>query len=87
MGMCVVAMITPPGLPRWSPIAGVRTTAGGTTRPANTGFGRFPSRLLNINAAWLELALTATDLLAWARTLLLEGELAKDNRLINASFS
>ncbi|MGI5508919.1 IS1380 family transposase [Streptomyces sp. CA-106131] len=41
-----------------------------------TGFGRFPSRHFHINAAWLELALTAVDLLAWTQTLLLEGELA-----------
>ncbi len=41
-----------------------------------TGFGRFPSRHFQINTAWLELALTAIDLLAWAQTLLLDGELA-----------
>lgn len=41
-----------------------------------TGFGRFPSRHFQINAAWLELALTGADLLAWTQTLLLEGELA-----------
>jgi hypothetical protein len=41
-----------------------------------TGFGRFPSRHFSINAAWLELALTGIDLLAWTQTLLLEGELA-----------
>jgi hypothetical protein len=41
-----------------------------------TGFGRFPSRMLAINAAWLELALTGIDLLAWTQTLLLDGELA-----------
>jgi hypothetical protein len=29
-----------------------------------------------INAAWLELALTGIDLLAWTRTLLLDGEQA-----------
>jgi hypothetical protein len=40
----------------------------------DTGFGRFPSRQFNINAAWLELALTGIDLLAWTRTLLLDGE-------------
>jgi Transposase DDE domain group 1 len=38
------------------------------------GFGRFPSRLFAINAAWLELALVGIDLLAWTRTLLLDGE-------------
>jgi hypothetical protein len=43
----------------------------------NTGFGRFPSRLFAINAAWLELALAGIDLLAWTKTLLLQGELAK----------
>jgi hypothetical protein len=41
-----------------------------------TGFGRFPSRHFAINQAWLELSLTAIDLLAWTRTLLLDGELA-----------
>nr|WP_323180830.1 IS1380 family transposase [Streptomyces atratus] len=41
-----------------------------------TGFDRFPSRLFQVNAAWLELSLTAIDLLAWTRTLLLDGELA-----------
>ncbi|MEV6949739.1 IS1380 family transposase [Streptomyces sp. NPDC051172] len=41
-----------------------------------TGFGCFPSRHFAINTAWLELSLTALDLLAWMRTLPLEGELA-----------
>lgn len=41
-----------------------------------SGFGRFPSRHFAINAAWLELSLTAIDLLVRARTLLLDGELA-----------
>ncbi|MFD8396277.1 transposase, partial [Streptomyces sp. NPDC059680] len=41
-----------------------------------TGFGRFPSRHFAINQVWLELSLTAVDLLAWTRTLLLDGELA-----------
>jgi hypothetical protein len=41
-----------------------------------TGFGRFPSRDFRVNAVWLELSLTAIDLLAWTRVLLLEGELA-----------
>ena len=40
----------------------------------DTGFGRFPSRQFAINAAWLELALVGIDLLAWTRTLLLDGE-------------
>ncbi|MFF3691379.1 IS1380 family transposase [Streptomyces sp. NPDC002187] len=42
----------------------------------STGFGRFPSRHFAINAAWLEPSLTAIDLLAWTRLLLLDGELA-----------
>ncbi len=41
-----------------------------------TGFGRFPSRQFAINQAWLELALTGIDLLAWTQTLLLDGALA-----------
>ncbi|MFE2024447.1 IS1380 family transposase [Streptomyces hygroscopicus] len=41
-----------------------------------TGFGRFPSRRFAINQAWLELSLTAIDLLVWARTLPLDSELA-----------
>jgi hypothetical protein len=45
-------------------------------RGKNTGFGRFPSRIFAINTAWLELTLTGIDLLAWTRTLLLDGELA-----------
>ncbi|MFR9780853.1 IS1380 family transposase [Micromonospora sp. MS34] len=40
-----------------------------------TGFGRFPSRHFAINAAWLQLALTAIDLLTWLQLLLLDGEL------------
>lgn len=43
----------------------------------DTGFGRFPSRRFAINQAWLELALTAIDLIAWAQVLLLDGDLAK----------
>jgi hypothetical protein len=42
----------------------------------DTGFGRFPSRMFAINAAWLELALTGIDLLAWTQHLLLHGDLA-----------
>jgi hypothetical protein len=41
------------------------------------GVGRFPSRQFTINAAWLELALLAADLIAWTQTILLDGELAK----------
>lgn len=42
----------------------------------NTGFGRFPSRVFAINQAWLQLALTGIDLLAWTQTMLLDGDLA-----------
>jgi hypothetical protein len=42
----------------------------------DTGFGRFPSRVFAINQAWLQLALTGIDLLAWTQHLLLHGELA-----------
>jgi Transposase DDE domain group 1 len=42
----------------------------------NRGLGRLPSRQFAINAAWVELALTAADLIAWTQTTLLEGELA-----------
>jgi Transposase DDE domain group 1 len=43
----------------------------------DTGYGRFPSRVFAINAAWLELALAATDLIAWTQTMLLDGDLAR----------
>ncbi len=42
-----------------------------------TGIGRFPSREFQINQTWLQLALTAADLIAWTQTTLLEGDLAK----------
>jgi Transposase DDE domain group 1 len=42
----------------------------------DTGLGRFPSRQFAINALWLELALTATDLISWTQTILLDGDLA-----------
>jgi Transposase DDE domain group 1 len=41
------------------------------------GLGRFPSREFAINAVWLQLALTAADLIARTQTILLTGELAK----------
>jgi hypothetical protein len=41
-----------------------------------TGLGRFPSREFAINAIWLQLALTAADLLAWTKTILLHEALA-----------
>jgi hypothetical protein len=43
----------------------------------HTGLGRFPSKLFAINSVWLELALTAADLIAWAQTILLHGQLAR----------
>jgi hypothetical protein len=43
----------------------------------DTGLGRFPSRLFALNAAWLELALTGIDLIAWTQHLLLDGDLAR----------
>jgi hypothetical protein len=43
----------------------------------HTGLGRFPSRLFAINSVWLELALTAADLIAWTQTILLHGDLAR----------
>jgi hypothetical protein len=42
----------------------------------DTGIGRFPSRQFTINTVWLELALTADDLIAWTQLLLLDGDLA-----------
>ncbi len=42
-----------------------------------TGMGRFPSREFAINEAWLQLAITAADLIAWTQTILLDGALAK----------
>jgi hypothetical protein len=41
-----------------------------------TGIGRFPSREFQINQTWLQLALTAADLIAWTQTTLLHGNLA-----------
>lgn len=38
------------------------------------GIGKFPSQHFHVNAAWLELALTAADLLAWTQTGLLADE-------------
>ena len=38
----------------------------------DAGAGRLPSRMFRLNAVWLELALTAADLLAFTQTILLE---------------
>ena len=43
----------------------------------DTGLGRFSSRQFALNAVWLELALTAADLIAWTQTALLDGDLAR----------
>ena len=43
----------------------------------DTGLANLPFRAFRANAAWLELALCAQDLLAWTQRLLLEGELAR----------
>ncbi len=43
----------------------------------DTGLRNLPFRRFAPNAAWLELALIAQDLLAWTQRLLLEGELAR----------
>lgn len=40
----------------------------------DTGFGRFPSRVFAINQAWLQLALTGIDLLAWTQPPPFRGE-------------
>jgi len=41
-----------------------------------TGLSNLPSHSFAINTAWLQLVLTAHDLLAWTRTLILDGDLA-----------
>jgi hypothetical protein len=43
----------------------------------DTGLRNLPFRTFAANAAWLELALIAQDLLAWTQRLLLDGELAR----------
>jgi hypothetical protein len=75
----------------WPPTPHPATGRSNTSKPAtaptpasedrirtgkDTGFGRFPSCVFAINQAWLELALTGIDLLAWTQHLLLDGELA-----------
>jgi hypothetical protein len=42
----------------------------------DTGLGRFPSRELAINTAWLSVVMIAADLVAWLRPLALTGALA-----------
>jgi len=43
----------------------------------DTGLAKLPFRAFAMNEVWLELVLIAHDLLAWAKGLLLEGELAR----------
>ena len=43
----------------------------------DTGLASFPSVSFAVNAAWLQVVLMATDLLAWTKCRALEGELAK----------
>jgi hypothetical protein len=43
----------------------------------DTGLSKLPFRDFEMNQVWLELVLIAHDLIAWAQTLLLSGELAK----------
>ncbi len=43
----------------------------------DTGLHNLPFRVFQANAAWLELALCAQDLLAWTQRLLLDGQLAR----------
>jgi Transposase DDE domain group 1 len=43
----------------------------------DTGLSKFPFKRFDMNEVWLELVLLAHDLLVWAQTLVLDGELAK----------
>jgi hypothetical protein len=43
----------------------------------DTGLANLPSASFTINAAWLQLVLVAQDLLAWAKLLCLDGDLAR----------
>jgi hypothetical protein len=79
----VMATDTPVGDPTNGPIQYLEARHRGHARVEDrirtgkdTGFGRFPSRVFAINEAWLQLALTGIDLLAWTQLLLLHGDLA-----------
>ena len=52
----------------------------------NAGLHRLPSRVFSINAAWLMLALTAADLLAWTQTILLTSTDDKTKTLARAEW-
>ncbi len=54
-----------------SPVGCTDDTDGSQERFSALGWARWTA-----NAVWLELPLTAIDLLAWTRTLVLDGELA-----------
>ncbi len=43
----------------------------------DTGLSKFPFKEFALNEVWLEIVMLAHDLIVWAQTLLLEGELAK----------
>ena len=68
--------------------AGVARGAAPRPRPGRgphqsvkqTGMGRFPSREFAINQAWLQLAITAADLIAWTQTTLLDAVWPRPNR-------
>lgn len=61
------------GLPR-RPTPRARRVEDRIRTGKSCGIGKFPSQLAHVNAAWLKLALTAADLLAWAQTGLLADE-------------
>ena len=78
----VMATDTPTGDPTNGPVQFLEGRHRGHARVEDrirtgkdTGFGRFPSRVFAINQAWLQLALTGIDLLAWSQLLLLHGDL------------
>jgi hypothetical protein len=52
----------------------------------NAGLHRLPSRIFTINEAWLQLALTAADLLAWTQTILLTSDDADTVALARAEW-
>lgn len=43
----------------------------------DTGLAKFPFKAFQLNEVWLQIVMLAHDLLVWAQTLLLDGELAK----------
>jgi hypothetical protein len=43
----------------------------------DAGLANFPSASFEVDAAWLQIVLMASDLLAWTKGLCLEGELAR----------